>query len=143
MSRSKGLLIAAFAMAVPMVIYAAQAAQKKGAEPTPAKKMDMPMAAKSTMTDAQKIASAESAAPAAIAKNATIMDWPAKEGDKMKQLRAGTNGWTCMPTSPGGGPRVDPMCLDKQWASWAEGYMNHAAAPPKVNGTGIGYMRKV
>jgi hypothetical protein len=142
MSRSRILTIVGLTIAMPIAVYAAQAAQKKGSEPAPAKKMDMPMA-KSTMTDAQKIASAQSAAPATIAKDATIMDWPDKEGAKMRQLRAGSNGWVCMPTTPGGGsPRVDPMCLDKQWASWAEAFMSHAAAPPKVTGTGIGYMLK-
>jgi len=95
------------------------------------------------MTPAQKIANAMSAAPAVIGKNATIVDWPEKEGGQPKQLRAGTNGWVCFPTSPtefGGASVDDPMCLDKQWQGWGDAWMNKT--PPKVEGTGIAYMLK-
>jgi hypothetical protein len=100
-----------------------------------------PMAAK--MSPAKKIANAMSAAPAAIAKNATIMDWPEKEGGQPTELRKGTNGWVCFPNSPmefGGASNEDPMCLDKQWQAWGEAWMTKAQ--PKVTGTGIGYMLK-
>jgi hypothetical protein len=95
------------------------------------------------MTLGQKIANAMSAAPAAISKNATIMDWPEKEGGQPKQLRAGTNGWVCFPNSPAefaGASIDDPMCLDKQWQGWADAWENKT--PPKVEGTGIAYMLK-
>jgi hypothetical protein len=46
------------------------------------------------MTKAQKIANAMTAAPSTISAQATILDWPAKEGDQPPVLRAGTNGWT-------------------------------------------------
>lgn len=95
------------------------------------------------MSDAKKIADALSAAPADIGKHATVMDWPAKEGDKPRQLRAGTNGWVCFPSSPsefGAASVGDPMCLDKQWQSWAEGWSTKT--PPKVTGSGIAYMLK-
>src|SRR5437764_1037197 len=82
-------------------------------------------------TDAEKIKSALSAAPAAIAKDATIMDMPS-----MKVLRQGTNGWTCIPDGPS--PGVDPMCLDKNGIEWASAWMNHKD-PPKDK-MGIGYM---
>jgi hypothetical protein len=62
------------------------------------------------------IQNAMSAAPAAIAKDATIMDWPDSPGGQHKQLRAGTNGWVCYPNSPlefKGLATEDPMCLDK------------------------------
>src|SRR5204863_8098361 len=77
---------------------------------TPASKT-MPAQAKVGMvkppsTDAEKIASAKSAAPAAIASAATIMEVPS-----MKVLKQGTNGWTCVPDGPS--PGVDPMCCDK------------------------------
>jgi hypothetical protein len=97
-------------------------------------------AAKTGMTDQQKIASAERAAPPGIARNATIMDFPATPGGEMKQIRAGTNGWVCFPTtrmSPKGGN--DPMCLDKAWAGWAEAWMKHTD-PPAAPGGGIAYM---
>jgi hypothetical protein len=41
-----------------------------------------------TMTDAQKIASAMSAAPSDVSAKATIMDWPAADGQPPRQLRA-------------------------------------------------------
>ena len=56
--------LAAFALLVPSVPYA-QHAMPAAAAKKPAK-----------ATDAQKIANAMSAAPTAIAKNATVMDWP-------------------------------------------------------------------
>jgi hypothetical protein len=39
------------------------------------------------MTHQQKIANAMSAAPAEISRNATIKDWPAKEGGELRVLR--------------------------------------------------------
>lgn len=95
------------------------------------------------MTDAEKITNAMSAAPADIAKNATIMDWGATMADPPRQLRAGTNGWVCFPNSPGefGDASVDdPMCLDAQWQQWAQAWMSKSA--PKPTGTGIAYMLK-
>jgi hypothetical protein len=103
----------------------------------------MAMGGPSKMTDAQKIASAMSAAPATIAKGATIMDWPADPNGKPRQLRAGTNGWVCFPTSPEefkGAAVDDPMCFDKQWQGWADAWMSKK--PPVVTGTGIAYMLK-
>jgi hypothetical protein len=150
--------VAALTLAAPIALFAQQAylsqatpaagskaaapaAQKKAGEAAPEKKAAEPAKPKSTMTDAQKIANAETAAPAAISKHATIMDWPAKEGAEMKQLRAGTNGWMCMPSMPGGGIGPgDPMCLDKQWQTWAQAYMSKG--PVKVTGDGIAYMLK-
>ena len=96
---------------------------------------------KPKMTDAQKIANAKSAAPAAIAKNATIMDWPDTPEGKARQLRAGTNGWVCFPNSPGsfGGASLnDPMCFDKQWQAWGDAWMSKTA--PNVTGSGLAYM---
>jgi hypothetical protein len=97
-------------------------------------------AAKAGMTDAQKIASAMSAAPPGISAKATIMEFPATEGGEMKQLRAGSNGWVCFPTTasgPKGGN--DPMCLDKAWSGWAEAWLKHQD-PPAAPGGGIAYM---
>ena len=82
------------------------------------------------MTTVQKIALAMSAGPAAISKNATIVDMT--DMSHMKQLRAGTNGWVCY-ASP-----VYPMCLDKEWQKWIEAWMNKGEL--KIDGTGIGYM---
>src|SRR4029453_15391532 len=66
----------------------------------PAMGHDMSMTKKAPMTPAQKIANAMSAGPSSISAKATILDWPAKEGDQPPVLRAGTNGWTCLPDFP-------------------------------------------
>jgi hypothetical protein len=58
-----------------------------------------------------KIENALSAAPAAIAEGAAVVDW------ELNQLREGTNGWTCMPDPPQL-PGNAPMCLDEQWVKW-------------------------
>ena len=79
------------------------------------------------MSDADKIKSALSAAPASIAKNAAVMDMDEKM--QLKQLKAGTNGWSCfpdMPTTPG----PDPMCVDANGLEWAKAWLSHTD-PPK------------
>src|SRR5258705_233490 len=55
------------------------------------------------------IASAESAAPASIAHDASIVTMDA--GGKATTLRQGKNGWTCIPDAPDT-PRPDPPCID-------------------------------
>jgi len=89
------------------------------------------------MTKAQKIANAVSAAPAAISAKATVLDWPAKEGAKPETLRAGTNGWTCLPDMPDTKGN-DPVCIDGPWMKWVDAYMAHKT--PEISGVGIGYM---
>jgi hypothetical protein len=128
------ITLAAIASLASSGLYAQHAMPSPSATPKPAAPK---------MTTAQKIASAMSAAPAVISKNATIMDWPEKEGGQPKQLRAGTNSWVCFPSSPtafGGASGDDPMCLDKQWQAWGDAWMSKT--PPKVEGTGIAYMLK-
>jgi hypothetical protein len=106
-----------------LVLPAAARAQQKAA-PNPA---------------AAKIANAMSAAPASIAAQATIMDWPASPKAKPTVLRAGTNGWVCYPKAPSKDLQAnDPMCLDKTWQTWAEAYMAHK--PPQLTSGGIAYM---
>ncbi|MGD8426669.1 MAG: hypothetical protein PVH63_03505 [Balneolaceae bacterium] len=88
--------------------------------------------------DAQaKIKSAMSAAPYAIAKNATIKDWPASEGAEMMLLREGSNGFTCLPDMPET-PGNDPMCLDEPWMKWADAWMNKKEVT--ISKMGFGYM---
>jgi hypothetical protein len=86
--------------------------------------------AKGTST-AAKIKRALSAGPADITKNAAVMELGVD--GKMKQLRAGTNGWMCMAE-----PEV--MCMDKEWQSWADAWM--AKKDPQVKNVGIAYMLK-
>ena len=57
----------------------------------------MPMPSRGMMTRDQKIANAMTAAPASVSAQATILDWPAKEGEPPAVLRAGNNAWNCLP----------------------------------------------
>jgi hypothetical protein len=73
------------------------------------------------------IAYAESAGIPEIAAHATILD---AEGNVLRQ---GTNEWTCM-AAPGA-----PMCVDEQWMSWLNAYMNQRDEV-EVTAVGIAYM---
>ena len=68
------------------------------------------------LSDEELIKSAESAAPAAIAKDATIIAVTA-EG-KIRTVRKGTNSFTCMADNPAT-PGPDPMCMDQNALEWA------------------------
>jgi len=81
------------------------------------------------------VASAESAAPAALAHAASIVTVDAK-GD-MTTVRKGTNGWTCMPDSPDT-PGPDPMCFDANAAKWVAAWAGHK--PPQDGTPGVMYM---
>lgn len=81
------------------------------------------------------IASAESAAPAAISKNASIVTADAK--GMMTVVRKGTNGWTCMPDAPDT-PGPDPMCFDANAGKWVEAWVGHKA--PAAGSVGLMYM---
>ncbi|MEA3063502.1 MAG: hypothetical protein QOJ94_3283 [Sphingomonadales bacterium] len=81
------------------------------------------------------IESAMAAAPASVAKDATIVE--AQADGSMKTLRQGRNGWTCMPDSPTT-PGPDPMCMDKNAAAWATAWMGKK--PPTDGVPGIMYM---
>lgn len=93
--------------------------------------------AQAKATKAQKIANAIVAAPSSISAKAAVMDWPATEGGKMETLRAGTNGWTCLPDFPQTQGN-DPMCVDDQWMGFMGAMMSKAT--PHVTHAGIGYM---
>ncbi|HUO80197.1 MAG TPA: hypothetical protein VMU00_08640 [Steroidobacteraceae bacterium] len=92
-------------------------------------------AAKAGPSDAEMIKSAMSAAPAAVGKNATIV---AMEADgKMRTLRKGTNGFTCMPDNPAT-PGPDPMCMDAAAMEWVHAWVAHK--PPPAGKVGLMYM---
>src|SRR5436305_12170184 len=80
-------------------------------------------------TDAAKIANAMSAAPAALSRNASVVEM--NEDGSMKELRKGTNGWTCVPDDPST-PGNDPMCLDANAVEWLHAYMKKEPPPEKV-----------
>lgn len=87
---------------------------------------------------AAKIASATASAPASIAKNATVRDWPDKSG-KMAMLREGSNGWTCLPSHPTSKTLTnDAMCYDANFGDLMSALMS--GKPPAIKGVGYSYM---
>ena len=96
---------------------------------------DMKNMKSGAMTDAQIIASAMSAAPPSVGKNATIVTMMAD--GTMRTVRQGTNGFTCMPDNPTS-PGPDPMCLDKNAMEWAGAWMGHKT--PTAGKVGFIYM---
>ena len=89
----------------------------------------------SAATSGDPVKSAMSAAPDAIAKDATVVQ-VAADGS-MQTLRQGKNGWTCMPDAPDT-PGPDPMCMDGNALKWAQAWMGHK--PPPANTVGVMYM---
>jgi hypothetical protein len=91
-------------------------------------------------SDEWKIRNALSAAPAAIAEKAAVQDWPPdfKVDHPMgRVLRPGTNGWTCLPDTPGK-PQHDPMCADETMMKWMMATM--AGRKPNIDRVGLSYM---
>jgi hypothetical protein len=82
------------------------------------------------------IALAMSAAPAGIASSATIMQFNA--AGELEELRAGTNGWLCLPDENPAGPGDYPICLDAAWQAWFAAFQ--AGEPPQITGIGMSYM---
>ena len=77
--------------------------------------------ASAAMSDEETIKNAMSAAPEAVGKNSTVMNWD------MKELQKGTNGWTCLPDDPTT-PTNDPMCVDENGLLWLHAYMEKKAS---------------
>src|SRR5687768_14771874 len=86
-------------------------------------------------SSADLITSAMSAAPEAVARNATIV--AANPDGTMKTLRKGSNGFTCMPDSPAT-PGPDPMCMDANALKWAQAWIGKKTPP--ANSVGLIYM---
>jgi hypothetical protein len=86
-------------------------------------------------TDEEKIQSAMSAAPEGIAKDAMVMDMNAD--GTMRELRAGANGFTCLPDNPGT-PGPDPMCADANGMAWMDAYIKKQT--PAAGQVGFMYM---
>ena len=119
--------------AVLMLAAVTTVAQEKTKEPAKAGHEGMAKAG-GAKSDAAVIKKATSAAPADIGRNAAVMGMGAD--GKMKELRAGTNGWMCMLDLVG-----DSMCLDKEWQTWGDAWMNKKN-PPKPKTVGVAYMLK-
>ena len=84
---------------------------------------------KAESSDAQYIAQALSAAPKAVAKNATVarMD----DSGKMTTVRKGKNGFTCMVIG------AEKMCADANSIAFFDAWMKHQPPPDKL---GLTYM---
>jgi hypothetical protein len=88
-----------------------------------------------------KIANAMSGGPAALAREATIVDWPAEMGGEWIVLREGSNGWTCFTDDAGvayATPVNDPMCFDEMFVEWFNALM--AGREPNITRPGIAYV---
>ncbi len=85
--------------------------------------------------NAALIRSAMSAAPAAVARGATIVAMT-RDGS-MRTIRRGTNGFSCMPDNPAT-PGPDPMCMDANAMAWAMAWIQHRTPPADT--VGLMYM---
>src|SRR6185312_16865317 len=81
---------------------------------------------KPATSDQDLIKSAMAAAPAKVAKDATVVAMDAS--GKMRTVRKGSNGFTCMSDNPET-PGPDPMCMDKNAMEWIHAYVSHSAPP--------------
>jgi len=97
---------------------------KKGGSPIPG------------MSKEDLIKLAESAAPAEISKDATIMI-PGEDG-KLMEARKGTNGFTCIPDVDAM-PKPDPVCFDQQTGQFFNDLMSGAPKPTNT-APGVSYM---
>jgi hypothetical protein len=89
------------------------------------------------VTDAEKISSAMQAGPKFVTQNATVLDWPSSPGGEFRVLRAGTNGWTCLPGRPGAA-HEELGCFDQIFLQFMKDSM--AGHTRNVQGVGISYM---
>ncbi len=83
-------------------------------------------AAMLSASDQKLVKSAMQAAPKKVGAAATIVA-PGPDG-KMRTLREGSNGFTCMPDNPVT-PGPDPMCMDQAAWEWAGAWMDHKTPP--------------
>lgn len=105
--------------------------------PQPAEEMATAEPASEEMSSDDKIANALSAGPMMVVEAATVLDWPSDASGGLTELRAGSNGWTCLPDNPGS-PTNDPLCGDAMWMEWLNAYFT--GEEPEITGPGIAYM---
>ena len=86
-------------------------------------------------SDQALIRNAVSAAPRAVGARAAVV---AMNSDgSMRNLRAGGNGFTCMPDNPVS-PGPDPMCMDSNAMAWVMAWVQHRQ--PAADRVGMMYM---
>lgn len=118
-----GMLALVFA-SMPLAMAADEARQNVKSDKTAA-----------SADDKKLIRSAMQAAPAKVGEGATIIAHG--QDGKMRTLREGTNGFTCMPDNPAT-PGKDPMCMDKVALEWAGAWMERKT--PQSGKIGFMYM---
>lgn len=99
------------------------------AAPAAATNTGMAMALPANATDDDIVKSAETAAPAAVGKDATVIAVSADGA--MRVVRKGTNGFTCMADAPDT-PGPDPMCGDANAMEFINAWVGHKTPPDKV-----------
>jgi hypothetical protein len=97
----------------------------------------VPVAGQDDADAKAKIEVAMSAAPSAVAENATIYDLEVDDAGQFIVLREGSNGWSCFPDAPAT-PSNDPMCLDQTWMGWLAAFV--AGEEPNTTVLGLAYM---
>ena len=75
-----------------------------------------------TMSDKELMDKLQGAAPAAVIKDATILNMTAD--GQMTPIQKGTNGWTCMAPQDG-----DPMCADAGAMEWVKAWQSKGPEP--------------
>jgi hypothetical protein len=88
-------------------------------------------ASRTSTSDAEKIAAALQAGPEFVTRNATVLDYPTSPSGEFRVLRAGTNGWTCLPGD-------EPGCFDQVFLQFVKDSL--AGRTPNVENIGICYM---
>jgi hypothetical protein len=88
-------------------------------------------------SNAEKIASAVQAGPTFVTQNATVLDYPTSPSGEFPVLRAGTNGWTCLPGFRGAA-HEESGCFDQVFLQFIKD--NIAGRTPNVQNVGISYM---
>src|ERR1700737_1561529 len=94
-------------------------------------------ASRKSKSDAEKIASALQAGPKFVTQNATVLDYPVSPSSDFRVLRAGTNGWTCLPGIPESA-HDEPGCFDQTFLQFLKDSV--AGRTPDVQSVGISYM---
>jgi Zinc-binding dehydrogenase len=94
-------------------------------------------ASRKPKSDEEKIASALQGGPKFVAQNATVLDYPTSPGGEFRVLRAGKNGWTCLPGPPAGA-HDEPGCFDQVFLQFIKDSI--AGRTPNVRSVGISYM---
>lgn len=123
------LLSAAALLALPFAVWA----QAPAATPTPTPAPARPPAP--SAADQALIDSALPAAPPRVAAGASIVALE-KDG-RMRTLREGRNGFTCMPDNPAT-PGPDPMCMDRAAMDWVNAWIGKKT--PVAGKIGFMYM---